>query len=78
MGAGSIAVLFWGVPLPDDRADIAYGLIDGGHWIGVRVAEMPPLPKSMRDRVIRASEAAQEVDRGGALRVGISAVRPPR
>ena len=26
MGAESITVVFWGVPLPDDRADIAYGL----------------------------------------------------
>lgn len=33
MGAGNITVLFYGVPLPDDRADVAYGLLERGSGV---------------------------------------------
>lgn len=42
MGAGSIAVMFWGVPLPDDRADIAYGLAERYDGIGFAGATKLP------------------------------------
>ena len=75
MGAGNITVLFYGVPLPDDRADVAYESLREGHriaipaapirgrnWIGARVAECDMLPKNMRDRVYPAAEASAAVD----------------
>lgn len=92
MSAGSIGVLFWGVPLPGDRADIAYGLAErysgawvegasvvhgdtrppernavtvpaepnnGRHWIGIRLATLPPLPEQMQGRVYLARFAVE-------------------
>lgn len=33
MGAGNITVFFYGVPLADDRADAAYGLLERGRGV---------------------------------------------
>ena len=38
MGAGNITVLFYGVPLPDDRADVAYGMRGRAAGTGVALA----------------------------------------
>ena len=35
MGAGNITVLFYGVPLADDRADVAYGLLERGRGVAL-------------------------------------------
>ena len=69
MGAESITVLFWGVPLPDDRADIAYGLAE--RYEGVGFAGATRLPGDTKPAKVHSRPAWPREAHDGRHWIGV-------